>query len=110
MVSLVTEDRVDRALQYLATTDHECASWKSTVLRTEYMAKVAESLAFKAAEGSSAEERKQLSRLAPEVQKAWDEHFTAVKEYETVRARREREALIVDLYRTESANRRQGNV
>ena len=110
LVSLVTEDRVDRALGFLAETDRECAAWKGAVLRTEHVAKVAEAMAFKLAEGSSAEERKQLSRTTPEVLAKWEEHFQAVTQYETVRARREREMLIVDLYRTESANRRQGNV
>lgn len=108
-MSLVTEQRVDAALSYLATTDRECAAWKGTVLRTEHMAKVAEALAYKSLEGS-VEDRKQGARLDENVKKAWDEHFNAVVQYETVRARREREALIVDLYRTESANRRQGNV
>lgn len=109
-MSLVTEDRVDRALGYLCETDREMAAWKGMVLRTEHTAKVAEAMAFKLSEGSSAEERKQLSRTTPEVLKKWEEHFEAVTQYETVKARREREILIVDLYRTESANRRQGNV
>lgn len=109
-MALVSESRVDKALAFLAQTDRECAAWKGQVLRTEHMAKVAEALAFKLAEGSSAEERKQLSRMAPEVLEKWEEHFAAVTSYEQVRAQREREVLIVDLYRTEEASRRQGNI
>lgn len=112
-MSLVTEQRVDAALSYLATTDRECAAWKGAMLRTEHVAKVAEALAYAAlrADGKgAAEDCKQGARVTEEVRNAWEEHFQAVTEYETVRARREREALIVDLYRTESANRRQGNI
>lgn len=112
-MSLVSEDRVDRALAYLAETDRECAAWKGMVLRTEHVAKVAEAVAYAAlrTKGSlAAEDCKQGARTEPEVLAKWEEHFQAVTQYETVRARREREMLIIDLYRTESANRRQGNI
>lgn len=107
---LVPESRVEKALSIIAETDREVAAWKGAELRTEFFAKTAEALAFKQTEGSSAEERKQLARLTPEVQKAWEEHFVAVTKHAEVRARREREFAVIDVWRTTRADQRRGNV
>jgi len=108
---MVTEERLDKAMHFLATTDLQCATCKSMVLRTEFMAKHTEALVYKAlgSEGS-VEDRKQAMRLDERVVKAWDEHFNAVRDYESLKAQRERNVLVVDLYRTYSANRRVGNI
>lgn len=107
---LITEKRVEKALRLLAQTDDEVAVAKANEMRTEFMAKTAEALAFKQAEGSSAEERRQLSRLTDEVQTKHEEHFKAVAEHARLRARREREMIILDLWRTQQADQRRGNV
>lgn len=108
-MSLVEESRVDTALRFLAETDREVAAWRGSVLRTEYMAKCAEALAYKVLEGSI-EDRKQASRLDENVKKAWSEHFDAVVAWEQLKAKREREFIIIELYRTEEASRRKGNI
>ncbi len=108
---IVSDDRVDRAMQFLATTDLQCASAKSMVLRTEFMAKHTEALVYKSlGNEGSVEDRKQAMRIDERVVKAWDEHFNAVRDYEAVKARREREVLVVDLWRSTNANRRAGNL
>lgn len=107
---LISEQRVEKALGIIAETDREVAAWKGQELRTEFFAKTTEALAFKSAEGSSAEERKQMARLAPEVQKAWEEHFVAVTKHAEVRARREREFAVIEVWRSINANQRKGNV
>lgn len=108
---MITDDRLDRAMQLLATTDLEFAERKSMMLRTEFMAKHAEALTYKAlGNEGSVEDRKQSVRLDERVLKAWDEHFTAVRDYENLKARREREVLVVELWRSVQANRRVGNV
>lgn len=112
-MGLVTEQRVEEALRFLAGTDEQCAEAKANQLRTEHMAKVAEALAFKALQIDgklSIEACKQGARVEESVLAKWEEHFRAVSAYELLKARRERQALVVDLYRTESANRRVGNV
>lgn len=96
-------------MQFLATTDLEIASWKGQMLRTEYMAKVAEAMAFKALEGG-VEERRQAARTIPEVQAKWEEHWDTVVKYENLRARRERAVLTVELWRSVNASRRQGQM
>lgn len=106
----LNDDRVEKSLAIIAETDLQVAEWKGAVLRTEHMAKVAEALAYKAlgSEGSI-EDRKQATKLVPEVQKAWEEHFQAVVKHEALKARREREYIVIDLYRTVEASRRRGN-
>ncbi len=103
-------DRVDRALGVIAQTDLEVAEWKGAVLRTEHMAKVAEALAYKAQSDGSVEDRKQAVKLDPDVQKRWEEHLQAVVKHEALKARREREFIVIDLFRTIEASRRKGNV
>lgn len=107
----LTEERVDQALAEIAQTDLQVAEWKGAVLRTEFTAKSAEALAYKAlgSEGS-VEDRKQAVKLVPEVQAAWEQHFLAVVKHEALKARREREFIVIDLYRTVEASRRKGNV
>jgi hypothetical protein len=104
----LNDDRVDQALAVIAESDLQVAEWKGAVLRTEHMAKVAEALAYKTLDGS-VEDRKQAVRLFPEVQKAWEDHFLAVVKHEALKARREREFIVIDLYRTVEASRRRGN-
>ena len=108
---MVTEERLDKAMMFLATTDLDCAARKSMVLRTEFMAKHTEALVYKAlGNEGSVEDRKQAVRLDERVVKAWDEHFNAVRDFESLKAQRERQILVVELFRTYSANRRQGNM
>lgn len=111
MSLFISDERLDKAMQYLATTDTEFAEWRGAVLRTEYLADVAESLAYKAlgSEGS-VEDRKKAAKASEQVQKAMDEHIKAVVAFETLKARRQREVLVVELWRSTNANRRQGNI
>lgn len=106
---VIPDTRVDKAMCFLAETDLEVAEWKGMVLRTEFTAKSAEALVYKSLEGS-VEDRKQATRLDENVKKAWEEHFQAVVKHETLKARREREVLVIDLWRSVNANRRAANV
>lgn len=103
---MIEEAKLEAAMNYLATTDEVCAELKTNVARSEYMAKVAESMAFNLLEGPM-EARKNEARVATSVKDAWESHFQATQAYEIVRARRERAVLTVDVWRSQNANRRQ---
>lgn len=103
---MIDEIRLEKAMNYLAASDMECAELRAEVARSEYMAKVEEALSFKMSEGS-VEARKCEARVSPGVREAWEKHFSAIQAYELVRARRSRAELVIDIYRTQSANRRQ---
>lgn len=105
---MVSEQQLEGAMNYLAETDSQGAELKAAVLRTEHMAKVTESLTFLSSTGNN-EERKALARTHADTGIAWNANFDAVKQYEIVRARRERAALTIEIYRTESANRRRAS-
>jgi hypothetical protein len=104
---MISDDELSEQMTYLAETDSACAERKANVARTEYLAKVAEALAFKLADGNN-EERKADARTSSTVGDAWSKHFVAIQQYEEMRAKRERAILTVEVYRTESANRRRG--
>lgn len=106
---VVTEDRVDQAMQYLAQTDLEVAHWKGATMRAEYMAEVAESLAYKSLEGT-VEDRKRGAKCDENVKAAMEDWFKAIVEFEKIKARRAREVLVIDLYRTMEASRRAGHL
>ena len=106
-MELSPEERMSRALAFLAETDAEFADVRVQVLRTEYLVDVAESLAFKLLEGG-VEERKKAAKANPEVQQKFEEHLQAVRHFEFLRARRKRAELSFEMYRSLNANRRQG--
>lgn len=108
---LITPQRLEKALCTLAETDSEYAETKGAMLRAEYLAKVAESLAYKAMDpGMTVAAREREVLLVPEVQKAHEEYFKVVVLYEKLRAFRQREVLITELWRTMESSRRTGNI
>ena len=106
--AVLTESRVTDALTFLSSTDEQLAELKASVARSEYLAKLQESMGYRAATGN-VDERWAEAMMLPEARKARDAQFAAVVAYEKLRARREREILIVDLWRTIEASRRKGN-
>lgn len=105
--SLTPTEQAERALNFLATTDLEVAEWRVSVLRTEYLADVAEAMAFKLAEGT-VEDRKREAKTVDAVRMAKEEYFKAVKHWETLRARRKRAELTIEMWRTIESSRRMG--
>lgn len=103
----LTEDRVDRAMHTIAETDAEVANSKVAVLRSEMKAKSVEALIYTALAGSI-EDRKQAVRLDPRFEAAWEDHFKAVAHYERLKNFREREVLVIELYRSVLSARKQG--
>ena len=105
----ITNDRLSECLDYLARTDQEAAELKADVERQEYMFKRQKALAFKLAEGTVAD-RNAIAETAGDTGVAAEKWFTAIKESETVRAKRQTAALIVEVWRSMNANRRTGNI
>lgn len=108
--AVLTESRVTDALTFLAGSDEAVSHAKGEVARSEFLAKVSQAMAYKAISVGSVEDKKSEALMSSEVQTAWNKHFDAVVSYEKIRARREREVLIVDLWRSIEASRRKGNV
>lgn len=104
---IISDDRLMKALQYLATTDEEAATLKADVERKEYQLKRSKALSFQLAQGTVADRNAFAEVQSEPSAEAW---FKAIEDNEKVKAKRQTEALIVDVYRTLAANRRAGSL
>jgi hypothetical protein len=104
---LIDATRLELALTRLAESDERYAELKGEMLRSEYMAKHTEAVAFKAADGT-VEDRKMTARLAGH--EAWEKHFRCVVDFESLKAKREREMIVIECWRSLESSRRQGNI
>lgn len=106
---MITDDRLQRALHYLAETDSPAAEMKADVARKEYLCKLARSRGFLSASGS-VELRKAEAEVSKGVQDAEQDLADSIVAFEKVKAKRATEELIVEVWRSLSANRRAGNI
>jgi hypothetical protein len=106
---VISEERLSKALTYLAETDELAAELKANVSRQEFLAKRIRAKQFLLNEGS-VELRKAKAETSNEVGDSDTLMVDAIVAYEKVRARRETQSLIVDVWRTLQANRRVGNI
>ena len=105
----LNENRVALALTRLANSDEDHAAWAGQVKYLEEGLKQAKSHAFLLAEGTVAErEAKALSsQKYEEALIAWT---NALKQFKKIDNERNHEMRIIDIWRTLSSNRRQGNM
>ena len=106
---IITEAKLQAAIDLMVQTDDSCAECKVQVARKEYLCKVARAKVFLNAEGS-VEHKKALSEQSQEVGNAQEAYFTAMGEFEKVKANRETNTLIIEVWRSENKNRREGNL
>jgi hypothetical protein len=106
---MITEERCEKALRYLASTDEEAAELKADVDRSEFKAKVMKAAVFLHQEGTVAE-REAKAMTAESVTAAYTRHFKAIRDYQAVANKRALQVLVVECWRTLQANRRVGNV
>jgi len=109
---MIDNERRDKALQYLVDTDVDYAKARAYMLGLEKAEKTIigmEILAQKGHDGTVAE-KDAKARNAQEY-RAWREDYeNAVADYETYRNRRHTADLIIECWRSENANRRQGSI
>lgn len=104
---IISEDRLEKALRMLATSDEPFAELKASMLRREYQMDLNRKKCFLVAEGNN-EERKAQAEISPEVTERANLYYDTVAEYEKLKAKRATEELIVEVFRTLEASRRQG--
>jgi hypothetical protein len=106
---MISQDRLEKALHYLATTDQEVAEAKGEILRLENLIKRVGYRLFLSADGS-VEARKAAAGKSEETAKLEEELVSATVSYEGLRAKRETESTVVEVWRSLNASRRAGNV
>lgn len=104
---MIDELQAEKALNYLASTDESCARAKGSVKALEYRLKVAKAMEFLGASGTMAEKESHALASLP-YRELIDQYESAVIEFETIAAKRERAVLTLDVWRTMEASRRRG--
>jgi hypothetical protein len=96
---------MEAAMEFLAETDEKYALAKAEVLRAEIMCKRVRARVFVGEDGS-VELKKAKAEMFPEVVKMDEEYCQATLEFETLKAKRSRAEILIDVYRTLEASRR----
>ncbi len=116
-MSLIDDDVVESALEYLANTDEECARAKALMKRLDHERNTARSLAMLEVDEDVAQYTKKMTVAAKEslaytskrYQEWLEEYGNAVADYEILNNKRATEIARIEVWRSEQANRRRGN-
>lgn len=104
---MISEERVEKALRYLAESDLPAAEAKADMERTEAKCKTVKQTVFLHSEGTVAE-RTAIADTHQDTLAAQAEYFEAISVYQHFANKRETERILIDLYRTICANQRKG--
>ena len=105
----ISDDRLQKALTYLAETDEPCADLKANTERAEFKAEAIRDAIFLRTDGTVAE-RTAVAKASPEYADAKEAQFIVLAQYEAMKNKRSTEAIVVDVWRSINANQRRGNV
>jgi alpha-galactosidase len=104
-MSEITQERMEQAMTYLAQTDHEYAEQKAELERSEIFRKRTRATVFLTVDGTVAE-RQAKAEIHNNVTDSDDRYIQCVKLFETLKARRERAEIVIDVWRSLNAARR----
>jgi len=104
----ITLDRVEAAMQFMAETDEPYAVAVTELESSEIRRKRVRARVFLDSDGTVAE-RNAEAEVHGDTEAADDAYTQAMLRKETFKARRQRAELVIELYRTLSANQRRGS-
>lgn len=104
---MISDERAEKALRYLAETDLPCAEAKANAERMEFKAKAIRHALFLHSTGTVAE-RQAKAETDDAYEDAMGEYLKAVSEYSHMMNKRDTEHIVLDTWRTIQANRRRG--
>ena len=107
---MISDDRLHKALTYLAETDAPYAEARGQLLRCEHAAKLARARMYLLSDRKSVEDRKADAEVSADVRDADAQVADQTVTVEALRAKRTTEVTIVEVWRSLQANRRVGNV
>lgn len=102
---LISQDKLESALEYLAHTDSDYANEKAQLERSEILRKRVRARIFLTSDGTVAE-RQAKAEIAPESEQADDDYCKTVAVFETLKARRERAEIVVRVWQSLESTRR----
>ena len=104
---MITEDKLGKALTYLAETDETCAKAKSLMKGLEYRLKTNKAIAFLDAEGAQGV-RENIAYQDTRFTDTVGRYENAVADYETMANKRKTAELIVEVWRSVNSARSRG--
>ena len=108
---MITEDGLEKALKYLSDTDEESAEASANVKYLDRLLKRKKALFITSDKNLKSISAKEQGFYASDIyEKAIDEQFAAEVVATTLENKRDKEGLIIDLFRTLEASRRQHNI
>jgi len=102
---VISDARADEAFEYLRDTTDSIGAAKGELERSEILRKRVRKRCFLTSEGTVAQ-REALAETDMTVESADERYVEAVTAYATLSAKRDIESIALDVWRTESANRR----
>lgn len=102
---MITDLRAEEAFEFLRDSVGGIGAAKAELERAEIMRKRVRRKHFITTEGTVTL-REAIAENMPDTEAADERYVQAVSAYESLRARREIEAIALDVWRTEAANRR----
>ena len=108
---MITEKRLEESLKYLADTDEESAVANANVKYLDRLLKRKKALHITGNKEDKSISAKEQTYYASDIYKAAvEELFDAEVKSNTLDNKRDKEALIIDLFRTLEASRRKNNI
>ena len=107
---IIDDERVEKAIAHLVSTDARLGALKGHIEGLKHTIKATLAVQSLKAKGSSATECKMIAEATPEYAEKIEELENAIIEFETISARRKTAELMVEVWRTQQANRRRGNI
>lgn len=107
---MISQERLQQALTYLAETDEECGILRSNVARAEFKAKSIRNTLIMASDQKTVADRQTEAETSQEYRAAKEEEFFAFSRYEGMKNERATESILIDVWRSLNAGRRSGQV
>lgn len=104
---MISDERAEKAMRYLAESDEPAAAAKADMERAEYRVKAMKSQVFLHSNGTVAE-RQATADTNETVIEAANAYFASIRAYSLLANKRETERIVMDTWRTVQANRRHG--
>lgn len=109
MTRLVTDEMMEEALRYLASSSDHIAAARAMRLRAEFKRKRVRAKLILESNQPSAITREAWAEAHPVYHEACEEEVRAVEADEHARAERNKAETIIEAWRTENANQRAGS-
>jgi hypothetical protein len=103
---MITDSRAEQAFEYLRDTTSAIGAAKAELERAEILRKRARKRIFLGADGTSVAQKEAIAETHDDVLAADNRYIEAMSAFETLRAKRDVETIALEVWRTESANRR----